>query len=408
MSRVIFVNRFYWPEEPATAQLLTDLAEALAAAGWNVVVITSRPRNPTVARREMRNGVCIQRLASARWSNWRLVGKAVDYVSFLLAASFRLLWIADRQTLVVLMTDPPLLSIGGAIACRVKRARHIQWIQDIYPEIAMELSNQRWLRVLRPLRDASWRAAAACVTLGNAMAGVVRRARVIESRIHTIPNWAPAGVGPAPPTDIERLRTHWDLAGKFVIGYSGNFGRVHELGSVLDIADALRTADEFVFLLVGNGPQRSALEGEAKRRGLTNIKFLSSRPRAELACSLCVPDVHLVTLRSGCDGFVFPSKLYGVAAVAKPIVFLGPRDSEIAALIQQHQLGVALPNGASAAAAQQLQELRRNPQLLARFAQSAARFHTAHTVATATKRWLTLLNNLTSRSAPAVPATPAA
>ena len=29
--RVIFVNRFYWPEEPATAQLLTDLAEGLAA-----------------------------------------------------------------------------------------------------------------------------------------------------------------------------------------------------------------------------------------------------------------------------------------------------------------------------------------------------------------------------------------
>ena len=36
--RVIFVNRFYAPDQSATAQLLTDLAQHLAAQGWSVMI----------------------------------------------------------------------------------------------------------------------------------------------------------------------------------------------------------------------------------------------------------------------------------------------------------------------------------------------------------------------------------
>ena len=37
--RLIFINRVYWPDEAATAQLLTDLAGGLAGKGWETHVI---------------------------------------------------------------------------------------------------------------------------------------------------------------------------------------------------------------------------------------------------------------------------------------------------------------------------------------------------------------------------------
>ena len=66
--RALFLNRFYWPDEPATAQLLTDLAEALAARQVTVVVITSHPDNPAVPAEETRRGVHILRVRGSRWA----------------------------------------------------------------------------------------------------------------------------------------------------------------------------------------------------------------------------------------------------------------------------------------------------------------------------------------------------
>ena len=72
--RLIFVNRFYWPETPATAQLLTDLAEGLAARGHDVTIITSAPAGKTNLRCETHRGVRIQRVRGTRWARVGLLG----------------------------------------------------------------------------------------------------------------------------------------------------------------------------------------------------------------------------------------------------------------------------------------------------------------------------------------------
>ena len=84
-TRVLFINRFYWPDEAATAQLLTDLAEGLAARGHRIAVIASHDGNPETPRRETRRGVEVIRVpppvgAISGWS-----AKAIDYATFALA-----------------------------------------------------------------------------------------------------------------------------------------------------------------------------------------------------------------------------------------------------------------------------------------------------------------------------------
>src|SRR3954471_14789756 len=118
--RVIFVNRFYWPDEPATGQLLTDLAEGLAARGHAVRVITSRPESATVPAAETRHGVHITRIASARGASQTLATKARAFGSFFFRASVRIFADARRDDLVVAMTDPPLLAVGAWLAARLR------------------------------------------------------------------------------------------------------------------------------------------------------------------------------------------------------------------------------------------------------------------------------------------------
>lgn len=370
--RIIFLNRFYWPDEPATAQLLTDLAEALAAAGHDVTVITSNPDAGRVPRTETHRGVRIERVASSRARHPGALRKAVDFATFHVGAAWRLFMLASRRDTVVALTDPPLLGIGAWFATALCGARLFHWVQDIYPELAGELSGHRWLSVIRPLRNLAWRRADGCIALGTDMASVLADAGVAAGKILLIPNWAPDGLTSQPPAGA--LRAAWNLSGKFIVAYSGNLGRVHDLMPVLNLAEAIRDDDRIAFVFIGGGAQRIPLEMEARRRQLDNVYFHPPQPRAQLATALALGDVHLVTLLPGCERYVFPSKLYGIAAVGRPVLVIGPRDCELARLVRERDFGRAFERTEIAALAAELRALAADPALCARRGEAAAQF----------------------------------
>jgi len=280
------------------------------------------------------------------------------------------------------------------LVARLRRAHVIHWVQDIYPELAEELSGQRWLGMLRPIRDLAWRRADGCVTLGRDMAGVLANAGVAADKTLVIPNWGPVGLTPQPANAGAALRTEWNLTGKFTVVYSGNLGRVHDLGPVLALAEALRGETHIAFVFVGSGAQRAAIETEAQRRRLSNVQFRSPQPRTRLAEALALADVHLVTLRPGCERFVFPSKLYGIAAVGRTVIFIGPRDCELARLVVERNLGLAFGSSDMPTLAAALLSLSAEPAVNARHAAAALRFAVDNGgPSRATNQWLGLLDS---------------
>ena len=376
--RLIFLNRFYWPEEPATAQVLTDLAEALAAAGHEVTIITSRPSGNGAPSRETKSGVAILRVRATRWHRLGLPGKAVDFLTFYLSALARLTFASQRGDTVVALTDPPLLGIGAWLVARLCGAQIFHWVQDVYPEIAAVLAGQRWLSVVTPLRNLAWRRADGCVTLGTDMAATLAQAGVAPARIAVIPNWAPAGLTVQSSNAADSLRAAWQLEGKFVVAYSGNLGRVHDLDPILDVATALRDEGDIAFVFIGGGAQRTRLEALAAGRGLSNVQFQATQPRAQLAGSLAVGDLHLITLLPGCERLVFPSKLYGATAVGRPVIFIGPRDCEITRLVETRGFGRAFTRTEIAAIAAAIRQLRSEPNVLSRLSAAATNFGQEH------------------------------
>jgi len=372
--RLFFVNRFYWPDEPATAQLLTDLAEALAARGHNVTVITSHPREPGCPGVERHNGVEILRIRSSRLGRRNLAGRIVDFLSFS-AGALRLLS-AQVKTgdFVVLMTDPPLLGCAATSVVWKRGAHVIHWIQDVYPEIATAVSGRSLPLLFRAWRNRAWRRADRCVVLGNDMARFVAKCGVLADKILVCPNWAPTGLAPETEPTHGGLRADWSFDGKFIVGYSGNLGRVHDLEPVLDIAEALRDEPGIAFVFIGDGAQELRLQTAAAARHLTNVFFKPAQPRNRLRETLSLPDLHLVTLRDGCEAFVFPSKLYGIAAVGRPVLFLGPSKCEMDALVKSEGMGLTASREELGAAAAAIRILRADTTQQTAFRQAAVRF----------------------------------
>ena len=402
--RVIFLNRYFYPDHSATSQMLSDLAFFLAGAGHDVCVVTSCQRYDDAAadlpRRARIDGVEVQRVRTTRFGRDQLVGRALDYATFYVAAGWTLWRIARAGDVVVAKTDPPLISVVAAMVAPWRGARLVNWVQDVFPEVAEALGVRALAGpqagLLRWLRNRAFRSAAANVVLGERMAAVVARSGAPAGRIRVIPNWADMEAVRPVAAANNPLRRDWELAGKFVVCYSGNMGRVHEFGTILDAAQLLSTREATIaFLFIGGGAQRAQIEDEVRRRGLPNVQFRPYQDRAGLSFSLGVGDVHLVSQRPEVEGCVFPSKLYGILAAGRPLVFIGDPKGEISALVEREGIGVAVQQGDAAGLADHLVRLAGDAPLReAMGARARALLCERYDKRIAFKAWLELLREL--------------
>jgi colanic acid biosynthesis glycosyl transferase WcaI len=365
---VVFMNRYYGPEQPATGQLLTDLAEDLAGRGWEVTVLTGGgppDGSPRLPRRETRNGVRILHLRGRLLGRPYRVRRVLGFLAYLASATLALLRIR-RPDAIVAMTDPPLLILPALLAARLRRARTVYWVQGIFPHQAARLGLLRpgslAERTLHHLARHVHRRCDAMVAPGEGMSEVLLAAGAPRGRLACIHNWADTkGIRPLNPA-VSVFRAEHGLQDKFVVLYSGSAARAHTFGAVLDAAWLLRDRQDIVFLFIGGGQELPHLEANVWRYGLENVRFMDHLPADRLADSLSAANVSLVTENPEFTGLRIPSKTYRILASGRPLLFVGSDDSEVARIITSLGCGIVVPYDDGEALAAAVLRLQNSPE----------------------------------------------
>jgi putative colanic acid biosynthesis glycosyltransferase WcaI len=351
--RVCFFNRSYWPDTGATGQLLTELAEDLAAVHGFHVTVVSGPGSNGQPVRETRNGVTIVRAAGTRFTPTAFAGRVSNYLSYFGSALLHALRL-PKQDVVVALTDPPVIGLAALTAAR-GRAPFVFFCQDIFPEVGalVESFRSRFVDgVLEQVNRFLVRRADRIVAIGETMAARLRTGKGAESeRIAVIHNWADASAIVPSPRHNPFAVAH-DLTSRFVVLHAGNIGLAQNLDIVLEAARLLRDRPEVLFLFIGDGSRRGVLEQHARERGLDNVRFLPFQPRDQLRWTYASANVCLVSLKPGLSGYIVPSKLYPILAAGRPYVAAVDECSEVAAITHRFQSGiVTAPGDAGALAA---------------------------------------------------------
>jgi glycosyltransferase involved in cell wall biosynthesis len=269
-----------------------------------------------------------------------------DYLSFLVGAAWRLLR-QPSPDVVISLSTPPLVAVLGLLLARMRRARSVYWVMDVYPDLAFELgvfsprsvAGRLFSRISRFALSGS----DVVVALGETMA-----ARLLGKglgQVEVVHNWADGDRIRPRTLEGHPLRREWGWSGRFVVLYSGNMGLAHEFDTVLDAAEILRSDPRILLSFVGGGPRRAEVEQEARRRGLSNVEFRPYVERERLDESLTSGDVHLVTLRERLPGLLVPSKIYGILAAGRPCIYAGPDEGEIADIIAAGRCGTRVALG---------------------------------------------------------------
>jgi glycosyltransferase involved in cell wall biosynthesis len=252
-----------------------------------------------------------------------------------------------------------------------------------------------WLdRWLRRLRNASLRASHSNVVISARMRDHFIACGIPAAKLCVIENWADADCIKPKSSNASVLRKELGLTDRFVVCYSGNLGRAHEFDTLLDAADALKLDQSFVFLIIGGGARMPALKRAVAERELENFCFLPYQPRHALEDSLAAADVHLVSLRPALEGLVSPSKLYGVLAAGRPLIFVGDSDGEVGRVVGNAQCGISVPVGDSSGLVTSLKLLRTaGDARLEMGVRARALACEKYTLERATHRWIDVLQS---------------
>jgi colanic acid biosynthesis glycosyl transferase WcaI len=355
--RVLVLHQHYWPETAATAQILSDLCEDLARRGHHVTVVCGQPSyratdsRSVLAPSERHKGVDIRRVWSVRPDSRAIPARLLRYGSYFASSLTASLLRARPDVCFVMSTPPLLLGLSATLLRSLRDVPFVYSVQDLYPDIAVDLGVLRADSVLTRAIDLAashcYQAANALVTLSPGMASKLAAKNLPPERIHVIPNWADTSSVKPMPRDNGFAREH-GLADRFVVQYSGNLGLSQGLECVLRAAELLRSLP-IHFALIGDGNARASLKELAK--GAPNVSFLPPQPRERLAEVLSACDIGLVTMKHDVAADLVPSKLYGIMAAARPVLASVEESSEVARVVHSHECGwIVAPESAEGVA----------------------------------------------------------
>ncbi|MFM8459475.1 MAG: glycosyltransferase family 4 protein [Chthoniobacterales bacterium] len=367
------------------------MAEALVGPDTRVVVVTSEGAEAG-GRREQKqntvNGVEVIRVGGAtftRQSHWR---RALSY-SGLYPQLMRQVWKLGKVDAVISMTDPPL-QVAAVTLASWRARKKIHWAQDVYPELAEELGvisrGGILAKLLRGVSNWALMKQEEIVAVGECMRRRLLDRGIGAQKIEVIPNWT--SVSSVSAESIAGARTRMGWNGKFVALYSGNLGLAHDFETLLNAARLLQ-GGRVAMAFAGEGPRLEEIKQSAQ--GATDVGFLPPQPKGQLDAFLASADVHLVSVRAGLQGLVVPSKIYGILAAGRPVMYVGPRESEVAKLLIDSGAGLVFANGDSDALADALNKLSDDPDHVRQMSECAAQIGREFTLGKSVLRWQSVL-----------------
>ncbi|WP_018640453.1 glycosyltransferase family 4 protein [Parafrankia elaeagni] len=339
-TRILLVTHYFPPEVGAPQARLSETARAWAADGLDVTVLTGMPNHPTgvvppayrraLRRVEHADGYRVVRTWLYATPNEGVVRKTLSHLSFMVSSVLLGARIIGR-TDVLVVSSPTFFSLGSAwMLARLRRARLVVEVRDLWPAIFVQLGvirNRRVIAALERLEIAAYRAADAVVTVTEGFRADIVRRGIPATKVHVIPNGVDiARFRPTSPDehgDLPAVRERLGaLPGDLLVLYLGAHGISQGLVSVADAATWLARENIPVHIaFVGEGADKRRLAAHVTRLGLSNVSLHPAVARDEVPALLAAADVCLVPLRDVplFETFI-PSKMFELLAAGRPVI----------------------------------------------------------------------------------------
>lgn len=370
-KKLLIYAHYYVPDTASTGQILSELAEGMLDR-FDITVICVVPSYLGTIEDKYKtqkyyeeniNGVRVLRIRVPEFSKTNKKSRIRNILSYFfgaMAATFKV----GKMDYVFSISQPPILGgLLGVWGKWIKRAKYIYNIQDFNPEQVMAVNyskNSLVLKVMLWLDEFSCRRSNLVITVGRDLVETMHRRFSGKKFPKTamINNWIDETQIYPLERDHESVtafRKRYGLEDQFVFMYSGNIGLYYDLENLLRVIEKFKPGTQsedgrkVAFAFAGDGSVLDKLRAYADAHAMSNVCFIPYQPKEELNYSLNAADVHWVVNARGIKGVSCPSKYYGCASCARPVLGVLEEGSEIRLIIEETQGGLVSDPGDYAA-----------------------------------------------------------
>jgi glycosyltransferase involved in cell wall biosynthesis len=381
--RILYLNQYFITRTGVGGTRAYEFARYFVEREHEVTVVTAAPaarKKTGVFSRESVAGIDVLKVHaghieySGSGTRMRYISRIVRFFQFALASSWAV--IREKKPDVIFASSTPLtIGIPALIASKWHRRPLVFEVRDLWPEAPIQmgaLRNPLVIKLAKWLERTIYRGSAHIVALSPGMKDGILSAGVPPSRVTMIPNASDLELF-SPGIDGNEFRGRLGLTRKFVCSYFGTMGAANDLMQVVEAARLLQERGEadILFLLHGDGKQRSALEAFCREHSLNNVIF--SQPIADknavatlaAASDVCMTIYKNVPILYTCS----PNKLFDTFAAGRPAVVNCP--GWLQELVEQNQAGVYVRPDDPNHLAEQVVFLYRNPDLVRLYGHNA-------------------------------------
>ena len=364
--KILLITQVFYPDTVSVSQHLTDLAKKLVEDGHEVSVYTScypyEEKTHRYSKLEHFQGVKIERLRQSSFGKRSTLARLLDFFTFYFSISIKLLLVKRKKfDVIVGTTVPPLLSFVGVITSKLKGIKFHYWVMDLQPELSISSGlikkDSISAKLFTRLGNYIIRNSAIVISLDRFMTQYLYSRGARRHSVKTIAVWPVMeeiykGSRMSNPFRIEK-----NFGDRVVIMYSGNHAYVHQLDTLLEAALILRGNSRFLFVFIGGGVRKKDVTEFKINHNLDNIVQLPFQPRENIHNSLGSSDIQVVILGNGQVGYTHPNKVYGAMYIGKPILYIGPKESHVADLINDLDGNISVQHGESQILANKIEAL---------------------------------------------------
>ncbi len=333
MQRLWIVTELFPPDETSTSYILGEIANAMVKK-YRVGVICGpaiydkRKKIDINTSFHLNESIDVHRIKGLNLDKNTTIGKAFS----LLLMSQRLMTIVKQYVRqgdkVLIVTNPaPLILLMSKLKCRLNFELTVL-VHDIFPENTLAAGfKMPMYNFIKRLFDKAYSKADQLIAIGRDMRYVLKekvengtKSKDYLPDITIIENWA----------DIDNIQPQPMPKGKIILEYAGNIGRVQGLDKIIE-----QLPNDVELHVYGTG----SMENNLKKLNHPHVFFHGPYFRSQQNEVLAACHIAIVTLQDDMYGLGVPSKIYNILASGRPVIFFGPKDSEIDLLVREEQIG---------------------------------------------------------------------
>lgn len=353
---ITVITKFFPPDKAATGQLIYDLTNRLNMRRINTLILTGMPfysvKDIDAKKLEKYKNSIIKRTRLSKTFKNNLIGRFVNQILYSLKVFFLLFNKKNRNDLLLITTEPPMLQNFVYFISKIFKTKYILIIYDLYPDALIKaniLSKENlFIKFWNLLNKYSYDRSSHIVVLSNQLKKIIGKRlsnKDQDQKISVINSWA--DINRIQPLDKQKnsFVKKYNLVGKFVVLYSGNMGRFHDLETLIKSSNHLKEHKDIVFLMIGGGYQFDKLKELKLKLKLENITFLPFQDYSVIPESLTSADIAIVSISKNSEEIITPSKMYGHLAAGTPIALISPKEFDLRGQIMKNKCGECFING---------------------------------------------------------------